>query len=260
LNDDAATYWTLSYILRSPAALAAVVKELHDVLGARVSIALIALCLLFATLITGIIHSLAVCDTLFTTFYGMFYVLILRFIHQANDPNIVLQVEDMHRLEVIDSCISEALRLSSGSLIMREVLEPCTLTLASGNTYSFRKGDNVGIFPPLVHRDTRIYSQPEEFQHDRFLNAPSSYCINGGTVQANICLLPFGGGVSYCPGRKFARNEIKTFVAQLFLRFTVTFEDEADAAKPVEMDYSRAGLGIFLPKNCDTRVKLARIM
>ncbi len=45
---------------------------------------------------------------------------------------------------MIDSAISEALRLSSGSLIMRKVTEACSLTLSSGKEYTFRKGDNVG--------------------------------------------------------------------------------------------------------------------
>lgn len=172
----------------------------------------------------------------------------------------MISVDDMQRMEVFDSCISEALRLSSGSLIMREVMESCTLTLASGHTYSFRKGDNVGIFPPLVHRDPRIYPNPDEFQFDRFINAPSSYTLNGSNVQANLCFIPFGGGATYCPGRKFARNEIKTFAAQMFLRFQITFEDPEDLTKPVEMDFSRAGLGIFLPKNGNVKVKLTRMM
>jgi hypothetical protein len=46
-------------------------------------------------------------------------------------------------------------------------------------------------------------------------------CATGQSVQASLCFIPFGGGATYCPGRKFARNEIKTMVAQLFVRFKV---------------------------------------
>lgn len=171
----------------------------------------------------------------------------------------MLSNNDMQQMVILDSCISEALRLSTGSLIMREVIEPCTLTLSSGHTYSFRKGDNVGIFPPLLHRDSRIYSNPEDFQYDRFVNVPAEYTIDGTQVSSSLCFLPFGGGASYCPGRKFARNEIKTFVAQLFLRFDVSFENPADAPTLLEMDYSRAGLGIFFPKGGNVKLRVKRL-
>jgi cytochrome P450 len=38
---------------------------------------------------------------------------------------------------------------------------------------------------------------------------------NGQKVPSSACMIPFGGGASYCPGRKFARAEIKTLVAQV---------------------------------------------
>lgn len=61
--------------------------------------------------------------------------------------------------------------------------------------------------------------------------------------------MPFGGGYSLCPGRRFARNEVKTAVVFLLTRFQVKFatEDEKAPAHP-GFDGARAGLGIFPPK------------
>jgi hypothetical protein len=46
----------------------------------------------------------------------------------------------------------------------------------------------------------------------------------------------------------------------LLFHVQVSFEDPADATRPVEMDYSRAGLGIFSPKDTDTKVRLTRLL
>jgi cytochrome P450 len=158
---------------------------------------------------------------------------------------------------VLDSCLSEALRLTSGSMIMRQVMVPdAELTLASGNTYRFRKGDKVGLFPCLQHFDPDLYPSPDTFQYDRFLNASHTAPIStvrrvstGVEIPLNVCYLPFGAGAHYCPGRKFARNEIKTIVAFLLANYQLSFVDDAAAtAGAADLDGSRAGLGVFPPK------------
>lgn len=67
--------------------------------------------------------------------------------------NCVVCVCERRCVQVLEACITEALRLASGSMIMRFVRhDQCQLTLTnSGNTYTFRKGDRVGIFPTLLH-------------------------------------------------------------------------------------------------------------
>lgn len=40
--------------------------------------------------------------------------------------------EQLNALQYLDCCITETLRLCSGSLIMRHVKEPCEVALASG--------------------------------------------------------------------------------------------------------------------------------
>lgn len=74
----------------------------------------------------------------------------------------------LNQMLYLDSCITETLRLSSGSLIMRICSEPCTLTLANGKAYKFRKGDRVGLCPPLFHLDNEIFPNAKSFSPDRW--------------------------------------------------------------------------------------------
>jgi cytochrome P450 len=170
----------------------------------------------------------------------------------------MVTLQDLQQMVIFESCISEALRLSTGSLIMREAVEPCTLTLADGTTFNIRKGDNVGIFPPIVHRDERFFPNAETFQYDRFLKMKETIEVDGAEVSSSQCFIPFGGGISYCPGRKFARNEIKTLAIHLLLKFKMSLNGSS-LAKQVTVDYSRAGLGIFQPKDCTLQLNLTPI-
>ena len=46
--------------------------------------------------------------------------------------------------------------------------------LTAGKTYKFRKGDRVGLCPPLWHRDPEIYSEPAAFRPERWQAKPGS--------------------------------------------------------------------------------------
>jgi cytochrome P450 len=59
-------------------------------------------------------------------------------------------------------------------------------------------------------------------------------------------LLPFGAGITYCPGRRFIRSEVKMLF--IFLILNLDFEIKEGQEAPV-IDGSRAGLGVFPPLN-----------
>jgi cholesterol 7alpha-monooxygenase len=139
--------------------------------------------------------------------------------------------------------------------MMREVTEDLALTMDSGNTYNFRKGDKVGIFPPIVHFDPEIYPDPYTYRYDRFINASSSIMKNAKALPASNCYLPFGGGANYCPGRKFANYEIKAIATILLNNYSIEFVSKEIAIK-TEINGSRAGLGIFPPKICDLIIRI----
>lgn len=56
--------------------------------------------------------------------------------------------------------------------------------------------------------------------------------------------LPFGAGVTYCPGRRFIRSEAKLLF--IFLILNLDFELKGDSSKVV-IDPARGGIGIFPP-------------
>ena len=181
----------------------------------------------------------------------------LKEIYGGSIPDVQLRVKgaDIARMAVLDSCISEALRLTSGSLMMRQVVHAeYSLTTASGRQYKFRKGDKIGIFPALTHYDADIFPDPHTFKYDRFLTLPSHVVKNNKQIATSACFLPFGGGIYYCPGRKFARNEIKTVLAYIFANYDCTITNPGPADR--EYDGSRAGLGIFPPKSDHLQLKL----
>lgn len=55
--------------------------------------------------------------------------------------------------------------------------------------------------------------------------------------------MPFGSGISMCPGRFLAMNEMKMFLFILLAHFDVELVEN----KAVRLDNSRMGLGILLP-------------
>ncbi|RYH21286.1 cytochrome P450 [archaeon] len=57
--------------------------------------------------------------------------------------------------------------------------------------------------------------------------------------------LAFGAGITYCPGRKFARNELKLLVVYLLHRLNLKLADpQCDTPG---LNATRAGIGIFPP-------------
>ena len=58
--------------------------------------------------------------------------------------------------------------------------------------------------------------------------------------------MPFGGGVSRCPGRFFAAREVKSFVALALSRFEWSIPGATSDPIPA-FDQSRSGLGIYPP-------------
>jgi len=102
------------------------------------------------------------------------------------------------------------------------------------------------LSPPraCAHTHPQLFPGPEAFKFDRFLG-------ESGAALAKAHVMPFGGGVSRCPGRAFATREVKAFVALCLQRYDWLLPDElmasALARKIPAFDASRSGLGIYPP-------------
>lgn len=198
--------------------------------------------------------------------------------HFASDVDARVSFDELNRLVYLDACITEALRLSSGSLIMRSCYRPCSITMASGNKFSFRKDDRIGLCPPVLHRDEEIYPNALAFVPERWMLPLTD--VNGRTyelqerinaaqgkiplfkqgkeVPSSSVFLAFGAGVSHCPGRRFARNELKCLLVYILSRLELSLVDQ-DVKMPKFLA-SRAGIGIFPPAEdvlIDVKIKTA---
>lgn len=63
---------------------------------------------------------------------------------------------------VADSIVQESMRLSSGVFMVRYVNRDTYFKVTdSGKSYLIREGDRVAIYPPAIHKDPEIFSEPE---------------------------------------------------------------------------------------------------
>lgn len=193
-------------------------------------------------------------NTLPAAFWSLFHLL-----HDPHGRAVVeaevtaLGLHDLKRLPQLHSSVSESLRLTSQSLTIRLVQRDCRLTLAGDRTVALRAGDRVVLCPQITHHDPEVFTAPHEFRHDRFLadSGPRHFFKHGQRVP--IPLMPYGGGVSMCPGRFLADNEISLFLG---LALTTLDIELLDTTTPA-LDTSRAGLGV-LPPARDVRCRIRR--
>lgn len=109
----------------------------------------------------------------------------------------------------LDAVYHETLRIVNGALSGRRVVAP---TKIGGKV--LRPGNLVIIPYQQLHYNEQVWGQdplrfdPERFLKDRNLTSHPAY-------------RPFGGGVSYCPGRVLAQQEVYGFVALLLHRLDI---------------------------------------
>lgn len=84
----------------------------------------------------------------------------------------------------------------------------------------------------LLHHNPETHTNPEIFDATRFLSKK----LGGKGISCMAKeLRPFGGGISYCPGRLFAEKQVVGFLALLLSHF----------------DIIRVGKEVEIPRNAD---------
>lgn len=167
---------------------------------------------------------------------------------QHGGPLINLTRQMLMNTPVLDSAVEETLRLMAAPLLTRAVLQDLTLKMADGREYLIRKGDRMSVFPySAVHLDPEIHPDPHSFKYDRFLNPDGSKKTDfyKGGKRVKYYNMPWGAGVSMCPGRFFATNELKQFVFLMLVYFE--FELKNPEEKIPEVDIKRWGFGSMQP-------------
>ena len=121
-------------------------------------------------------------------------------------------------LRYLDCFIKEVLRLRpSVWAFTREAVAEDYL-----DTYKIPAGSLLLVSQLITHRDSRLWTNPEGFDPDRFLPENESSI-------ANHTYYPFGGGARKCIGAHLATLEIRLVLARLLPRFAVDLVPGAEA-------------------------------
>lgn len=169
---------------------------------------------------------------------------------QRGGPLISLTREMLTKTPILDSVVEEVLRLTAAPLLTRAVLQDMTLKMADGQKFFIRQGDRVALFPySAVQIDPDIHPEPHSFKYDRFLNPDKTkktdFYKAGNKVK--YYTMPWGAGVSMCPGRFFATSELKQFAFLMLLYFEIELKNPDE--KIPEYDYRRWGFGTMQPSS-----------
>jgi cytochrome P450 len=113
-------------------------------------------------------------------------------------------MEDVARLDYTRGVITEVLRLYPPIwLLTRTTTEDTTL-----GGHPVTAGTMIVFSPYLVHRDARLFDDPERFDPDRWLPERAGSTPRGA-------LIPFGGGSRKCIGDQFGMTEATITLAAI---------------------------------------------
>ncbi|CAF1185600.1 unnamed protein product [Adineta steineri] len=187
-------------------------------------------------------------NTIPAVFWSLFYILrdpkaISTITEEINThlPAVPLDGDEDWTPEQLDACvylesaINETIRLVGTIFMTRKCIRDAQLILQDGRTVQFKEGENLAWFAGASHYSEKFFVKPNEFHFDRFLNKKAD-SVPG--------FMPFGGGKSICPGRFFAKFEIKACLAML-LRY-MEYQIQDTQTIPTQMK-ARIGFGIAPP-------------
>ncbi|NXP45490.1 CP8B1 hydroxylase, partial [Heliornis fulica] len=166
---------------------------------------------------------------------------------KPGNPLINISRDMLNQTPILDSVVEETLRLVAAPILVRAVLQETNLKTSSGTEYTLRKGDRLALFPYIsVQMNPEIHPDPHEFKYDRFVNPDGTkkeFYKNGKKLK--YFNMPWGAGVSICPGRFFATAEIKLFVFLMLSYYDLELVNEEEEIP--QIDVTRWGFGTMQP-------------
>ncbi len=153
------------------------------------------------------------------------------------EDNGVWTKRGLSKMYKIDSAIRESLRVRSflSAGLVRKVINKDGVTTRDGVHCPY--GSSVGIAARGIHNDESIYTNADQFQPFRYVDARDAIIANEETgkfgteemiKKANYSLVstsaeyqPFGHGRHACPGRFFAANELKLLLAYMVINYDI---------------------------------------
>ncbi|NXT94695.1 CP8B1 hydroxylase, partial [Anhinga rufa] len=166
---------------------------------------------------------------------------------KRGSPQVNITRDMLNQTPLLDSALEETLRLVAAPVLIRAILQDTSLKTSSGMEYTLRKGDRLALFPHLsVQMNPEIHPEPHEFKYNRFINPDGTkkdFYKNGKRLK--YFNMPWGAGVSICPGRFFAMAEMKLFVFLMLSHYDLELVNKEEEV-PV-IDVSRWGFGTMHP-------------
>lgn len=146
----------------------------------------------------------------------------------------------------LEAIFHESLRLNGGAMVSRVVLEKTTV---GGKT--LQPGNSILIPSRQLHTNEKVWGENvREFDAQRFLKQKS--------LARHSSFRPFGGGLTYCPGRVLAKQEVYGLIAILFHHYDMTIAQSPAPPFPKLNDTTPA-LGITGPlKSMDIMVEISQ--
>lgn len=116
------------------------------------------------------------------------------------------------KLEVIERVLKETLRLwpTAPAFLVAPYKDEII-----GGRYRIPANQGISVHLPALHRDPKVWSNPDDFDIDRFLPE------NEATIHPHA-YKPFGNGERACIGRQFALTEAKLAIAMILQRFALS--------------------------------------
>lgn len=128
---------------------------------------------------------------------------------------------DLPRMKITRMVLDETLRLYPPAWTFeRQALEDDVI-----GGYRLPKGGIVGISPYVLHRDAKLWENPEGFDPMRFSPERSE-------GRHKFAYLPFGGGPRTCIGNAFAMMEATIILAMVLQHHRL----DRDASRPLSLD------------------------